>query len=93
MKKTCVFVFCLFLALTGIRAGETISRPEYPRPQFERSDWRNLNGAWTYTFDFGNSGKDRNLQSSSHFDHTIIVPFCPESPLSGVGYKDFINAM
>lgn len=93
MKKTCVFVFCLFLALTGIRAGETIPRPEYPRPQFERSDWRNLNGAWTYTFDFGNSGKDRNLQSSSHFDHTIIVPFCPESPLSGVGYKDFINAM
>ena len=52
-----------------------------------------MNGAWTYAFDFSNSGKDRNWQSLKHFDGTIIVPFCPESRLSGVEYKDFINAM
>ena len=34
-------------------------RPEYPRPQFERSEWTNLNGTWTYIFDFGNSGAEQ----------------------------------
>lgn len=33
-----------------------IPRPEYPRPQFQRHEWRNLSGAWTYTFDFGKPG-------------------------------------
>ncbi|WP_321333740.1 sugar-binding domain-containing protein [uncultured Bacteroides sp.] len=68
-------------------------RQEYPRPQFERTDWINLNGAWTFDFDFGNSGKDRHMQSADKFDKTILVPFCPESKLSGVGYTDFINQM
>lgn len=71
----------------------TIPRPEYPRPQFERFDWINLNGPWTYQFDFGCSGKERGLLRSTGFDDKIIVPFCPESNLSGVGHKDFINAM
>lgn len=93
MKKTIICVLCLFVTLISLRGAEIIPRPEYPRPQFERSAWINLNGAWTYAFDFSNSGKDRNWQSSKHFDGTIIVPFCPESRLSGVEYKDFINAM
>lgn len=29
-----------------------IPRKEYPRPQFERAAWVNLNGEWDYTFDF-----------------------------------------
>lgn len=72
-----------------------IPRPEYPRPQFERPDWLNLNGAWTYCFDFGETGRDvgRELFRSKGFDSKIIVPFCPESKLSGVEYKDFIPAM
>ena len=24
--------------------------PEYPRPQFVRSDWVNLNGEWAFSF-------------------------------------------
>lgn len=70
-------------------------RPEYPRPQFERRDWINLNGEWTYAFDFGKSGMDegRELFKSKGFKDKIIVPFCPESVLSGVGHKDFIEAM
>lgn len=71
----------------------TIPRPEYPRPQFERFDWINLNGPWTYQFDFGCSGKERGLLRSTGFEDKIIVPFCPESSLSGVGHKDFINSM
>jgi beta-galactosidase/beta-glucuronidase len=70
-------------------------RPEYPRPQFERESWINLNGTWTYTFDFGQSGmhQGRELYTSTGFDEDILVPFCPESTLSGVGYTDFIPAM
>ena len=70
-----------------------VPRSEYPRPQFERDAWINLNGEWSYQFDFSKSGDERNLKQSSGFADTIIVPFCPESSLSGVGYKDFINAM
>ena len=33
-----------------------VPRNEYPRPQFERTDWLNLNGEWTYAFDFSRSG-------------------------------------
>jgi len=72
-----------------------IPRPEHPRPQFMREDWINLNGQWTYTFDHGKSGMEigRRLNKSTGFDDTIAVPFCPESPLSGVQYTDFIEAM
>ena len=71
----------------------TIPRSEHPRPQFVRENWINLNGPWSYTFDFGVSGMDagRELFNSTGFDSEIIVPFCPESTLSGVGYTDFIN--
>jgi beta-galactosidase/beta-glucuronidase len=53
----------------------------------------NLNGTWTYTFDFGKSGKERDFAHSQGFEGRITVPFCPESPLSGVNHKDFIPAM
>lgn len=39
---------------------QKIPRPEYPRPQFERKDWINLNGQWTFCFDFGKSGLNSN---------------------------------
>lgn len=70
-----------------------IPRTEYPRPQFERNAWINLNGEWTYSFDFGGSGLEREWFKSTGFDQKITVPFCPESKLSGVEYKDFINHM
>lgn len=73
--------------------GSSIPRPEHPRPQLVRSSWMNLNGTWTYTFDFGKSGKERDFASSQGFEGKITVPFCPESPLSGVNHKDFIPAM
>ena len=73
----------------------SIPRPEHPRPQFERKEWINLNGQWSYTFDFGGSGRDtgRELFKSKGFDSFITVPFCPESKLSGVAHTDFIEDM
>jgi len=70
-----------------------LPRPEYPRPQLERSAWVNLNGPWTFTFDPGKSGMERDFSRSTGFDSTIIVPFCPESSLSGVAHTDFIEMM
>jgi len=70
-----------------------LPRPEYPRPQFVREDWINLNGLWTYVFDPGKSGMQRGLQASHGFEAPINVPFCPESALSGVQHTDFIEMM
>lgn len=75
-----------------------IHRPEHPNPQFERDRWINLNGEWQFAFDFGKSGMDRKLyldneEADKSYNMTINVPFCPESKLSGIEYKDFINAV
>ena len=68
-----------------------IPRPEYPKPQFERKDWMNLNGEWAFCFDNGRSGAARKIyENDDAFDRTITVPFCVESELSGIGCKDFI---
>jgi len=71
----------------------SIPRPEHPKPQFERDNWINLNGRWTYAFDFGKSGAERGFKDCKGFPDEITVPFCPESELSGIGHKDFIEAM
>ena len=92
MKKSHLILFGLLLSFT-VNATNDIPRPEYPRPQFERTEWINLNGTWTYEFDLSNSGKNRKLFEAKSFNNTITVPFCPESKLSGVSYTDFINQM
>lgn len=91
MRKTVLLVIGVFLLALSVDA--QTPRPEYPRPQFERQAWVNLNGQWSYAFDFGNTGVERKLQDSRGFDKQITVPFCPESKLSGVGYTDFIPCM
>ena len=68
-------------------------RAEHPNPQFYRESWRNLNGTWDFEFDFGASGRDRRLYQAEALSQKIEVPFCPESSLSGIGYKDFIPAV
>ena len=77
-KKFYFLLILLFLCLPAFAVNENIPRPEYPRPQFERNEWVNLNGKWTFTFDFGNSGQDRKLNKSKGFDRGIVVPYCPE---------------
>jgi hypothetical protein len=53
--------------------------PEYPRPQLVRKDWLNLNGLWEYAITPRSAGKPE------AWDGKILVPFCVESALSGVG--------
>lgn len=92
MKKIITLILYWSFASSILMAGN-LPRPEYPRPQFERTQWLNLNGPWSYTFDFGNSGKARGFMESKGFNERITVPFCPESRLSGVEHLDFINNM
>lgn len=70
------------------------SRPEYPRPQFRRSEWINLNGEWNFAFDDKNVGLAKNWQGVSAiqlrdgdapFDRRINVPYCYQASLSGIG--------
>lgn len=49
---------------------------EYPRPQFCRKSYFSLNGFWEYGF-----SENKDIQN---YDGKILVPFCPESELSGV---------
>ena len=59
-----------------------IPRPEYPRPQFVRSSWKNLNGHWDFKMGYNLAGLPQ--KPESFFNQTILVPFCPESILSGL---------
>ena len=92
-KKFIYTAAAMFMAFPAMSSAADTPRPEYPRPQLVREDWVNLNGTWSYEFDFSRSGMDRKLYESKGFEGRITVPFAPQSELSGVGYKDFIPEM
>jgi beta-galactosidase/beta-glucuronidase len=71
---------------------DRIPRPEYPRPQFTRQDWQCLNGVWQFEIDQADSGRERGLVRGE-LSGEILVPFAPESELSGVGASDFLEAV
>ncbi len=49
----------------------------YPRPQMVRESYVNLNGTWEFTV-------SDNDAIPAAFDKTVLVPFAPESLLSGI---------
>lgn len=66
----------------------SLMRNEYPRPQFMRQQWMNLNGKWEFDFDDDNVGLDQQWYRGSNLKQEIQVPFCVESKLSGIENKD-----
>ena len=63
-------------------------RKEYPRPQFRRESWQNLNGAWEFAFDDNNEGKAQCWwQGDKKLGQKIIVPFSYQYPASGINDK------
>ncbi len=54
--------------------------PEYPRPQFRRGNFEILNGEWDYAVTALTQ-----LAPPERYVGRILVPFSPESELSGAG--------
>ena len=50
---------------------------EYPRPQFVREGWTNLNGYWDYAI------RPEGARRQAGMTGKLLVPFCVESALSG----------
>ena len=61
-----------------------MNRPEYPRPQFERRKWLNLNGKWQ--FDFTDNLEEQQPQALTQM---IEVPYVFQSKQSGIEIKSF----
>lgn len=55
---------------------------EYPRPQMQRGNWSNLNGLWEYAI-----RAVADPAPPAAWDGKILVPYCVESALSGVGKR------
>lgn len=68
--------------------GEELDREhplaEYPRPQFKRDSYLNLNGIWQCEFSY-------NKEFPKEYSHNIVVPFSPETELSGVNRALEVN--
>jgi beta-galactosidase/beta-glucuronidase len=56
----------------------------YPRPQLMRTAWADLSGPWSFRFDDDDEGLGARWNVAPHFEGTIVVPFPPESPASGI---------
>jgi hypothetical protein len=65
----------------GAAVSPTNVWPEYPRPDFRRDRWLNLNGLWDYALLPLQAPQPQTYQGE------VLVPFCMESALSGVGTK------
>ena len=59
-------------------------RQEYPRPDFQRENWINLNGQWDFAFDDDNVGISQCWEVNFPVVRKIEVPFCYQSKLSGI---------
>ncbi len=63
-------------------------RSETPNPQLERAEWISLNGPWN--FGYGDEGPRNFGQSrTSELPFKIVVPFAPETTMSGIGNAEF----
>jgi len=68
-------------------------RTEYPRPHFRRRTWSSLNGLWSFAVDPPTGADPDERRTSTGFEKPILVPFPPESSLSGVHRTDFMPSV
>jgi hypothetical protein len=84
LKRLVLMLLCL-LVIKQSFSQQNIPLPEHPRPDFERSEWLNLNGNWAFEFDKKDEGEKAQWhKGTKKFTQTISVPFPWGSPLSGV---------
>ena len=68
-------------------------RNEYPRPQFVRNEWLNLNGVWSFDFDDNKVGIKEKWFLNHTYSKTINVPFAFQTKLSGINDLSFHDYM
>ncbi len=86
LRFALILAFCLSLEAQP----PATPRSEHPQPQFVRDAWVSLNGHWEFEFDDKNAGLAGNWASSGRtFSRKILIPYCPESPRSGIGETSF----
>ena len=78
-------VVALFVTSLSLPCHADLPRPEHPRPDFQRESWLNLNGEWQFEVDAKAEGEQHGWSSGHDLAQRIVVPFCPESRLSGLG--------
>jgi beta-galactosidase/beta-glucuronidase len=62
----------------------------HPRPRVTQADWVDLNGTWQFAYDDADAGLgERWPENPGKFDRQIVVPFAPESEMSGIGDTGF----
>ncbi len=61
-----------------------VRNKNYPRPQFVRNNWLNLNGKWNFVFDDDNIGEKKEFFKYFPKSMEIIVPFTYETEMSGI---------
>ncbi|MBQ2624170.1 MAG: glycoside hydrolase family 2 [Kiritimatiellae bacterium] len=81
--KTLKTALMAFAVLGMAHAFSAIPLPEHPRPDWERSEWVNLNGEWDFAFEAKGTPVDAPARPAQ-FDQKIVVPFGWAAPLSGV---------
>ncbi|MCL7746810.1 glycoside hydrolase family 2 protein [Halalkalibacter alkaliphilus] len=64
-------------------------RNEYPRPQFVRQEWLNLNGEWDFAFDDENCGLKEKWYKEFPQSMKIVVPFAYQTEKSGINDHSF----
>ncbi len=65
---------------------DTMATENHPRPQLVRHRWVDLCGEWQFAYDDTDIGIREGWPNRRDvFDRTIVVPFPPESPASGIG--------
>ncbi len=87
-KRNSILGFLLLLPLLGLAlpSRAAVPRAEHPRPDAFRENWATLNGEWQFEMDENGDGESRGLVSGKNLASKILVPFCPESKLSGIGH-------
>ena len=70
-----------------------IPRPEYPRLDFARTEWLNLNGIWDFEFDDNEIGELERWYENREFSMKILVPFSYHSEKSGLGIDELHEVM
>ena len=81
----------LFIVLCGFMlsaAANAAVKGEYPDPMQRRAEWLCLNGSWDFAETDDNNAS---YFGTADYPDKIIVPFCRESSISGLGRKGFVK--